>query len=99
MRSLPESAEACCRQLLPALGCVSFSVHSIGPCSGFIHDLTFVDLTGLKGKRVAVSGLGSGPATLLLEHLKKRGIEAARSHDSEHGNNPQSLCRARKRIR
>src|SRR5918992_4447193 len=28
------------------------------------------DLTGLKGKRVAVSGLGSGPATLLLEYLK-----------------------------
>jgi NitT/TauT family transport system substrate-binding protein len=29
------------------------------------------DVTALKGKRVAVSGLGSGPATLLLEHLKK----------------------------
>ena len=36
------------------------------------------DVTGLKGKRVAVSGLGSGPATLLLEHLKKRGIEGGR---------------------
>lgn len=35
-------------------------------------------LSALKGKKVAVSGLGSGPATLLLEHLKKHGIDGGR---------------------
>jgi len=35
-------------------------------------------LAALKGKKVAVSGLGSGPATLLLEHLKKHGLDGAR---------------------
>src|SRR5215470_12812585 len=29
----------------------------------------------LKGKRVAVSGIGSGPATLLVEVLKRNGLE------------------------
>jgi ABC-type nitrate/sulfonate/bicarbonate transport system substrate-binding protein len=32
----------------------------------------------LKGKKVAVSGLGSGPATLLLEYLKRHGLDGAR---------------------
>jgi NitT/TauT family transport system substrate-binding protein len=32
----------------------------------------------LKGKRVGVSGIGSGPATLLVETLKKHGLEAGR---------------------
>ncbi len=36
------------------------------------------DVTALKGKKVAVSGLGSGPATLLLEHLKKHGLDGGR---------------------
>jgi NitT/TauT family transport system substrate-binding protein len=35
-------------------------------------------LAALKGKKVAVSGLGSGPATLLVEHLKKHGIDGGR---------------------
>jgi len=35
-------------------------------------------VSGLKSKKVAVSGLGSGPATLLLEHLKKHGLDGAR---------------------
>jgi NitT/TauT family transport system substrate-binding protein len=35
-------------------------------------------LAALKGKKVAVSGLGSGPATLLLEHLKKHGLDGGR---------------------
>ena len=35
-------------------------------------------LNALKGKKVAVSGLGSGPATLLLEYLKKHGMDGAR---------------------
>src|SRR5262249_37445190 len=35
-------------------------------------------LNALKGKKVAVSGLGSGPATLLLQHLKKHGIDGGR---------------------
>jgi NitT/TauT family transport system substrate-binding protein len=32
----------------------------------------------LKGKRVGVSGVGSGPATLLVETLKNHGLEAGR---------------------
>ena len=35
-------------------------------------------LAALKGKKVAVSGLGSGPATLLLEYLKKHGLDGNR---------------------
>src|SRR4029077_5874357 len=35
-------------------------------------------VTALKGKKVAVSGLGSGPATLLLEYLKRHGLDGAR---------------------
>jgi len=35
-------------------------------------------VAALKGKKVAVSGLGSGPATLLLEHLKKYGLDGGR---------------------
>src|ERR1044071_8422052 len=35
-------------------------------------------LAALRGKKIAVSGLGSGPATLLLEHLKKNGIDGTR---------------------
>lgn len=36
------------------------------------------DIKGLRGKRVAVSGIGSGPATLLLEVLKRNGLEGGR---------------------
>ena len=35
-------------------------------------------ISALKGKKVAVSGLGSGPATLLLEYLKKHGLDGTR---------------------
>lgn len=35
-------------------------------------------VSGLKAKKVAVSGLGSGPATLLLEYLKRHGLDGAR---------------------
>ncbi|HUK39882.1 MAG TPA: ABC transporter substrate-binding protein [Candidatus Acidoferrales bacterium] len=35
-------------------------------------------ILALKGKKVAVSGLGSGPATLLLEYLKKHGLDGTR---------------------
>ena len=35
-------------------------------------------LAALKGKKVAASGLGSGPATLLLEYLKKHGLDGNR---------------------
>src|ERR1043165_8876225 len=35
-------------------------------------------LAALRGKKIAVSGLGSGPATLLLEHLKRHGIDGTR---------------------
>jgi NitT/TauT family transport system substrate-binding protein len=35
-------------------------------------------VAALKGKKVAVSGLGSGPATLLLEYLKKHGLDGGR---------------------
>src|ERR1043166_7520995 len=35
-------------------------------------------VAALRGKKIAVSGLGSGPATLLLEHLKKNGIDGTR---------------------
>jgi ABC-type nitrate/sulfonate/bicarbonate transport system substrate-binding protein len=33
---------------------------------------------GLKGKKVGVSGIGSGPATLLVEILKRNGLEGGR---------------------
>ncbi|HEY7164754.1 MAG TPA: ABC transporter substrate-binding protein [Candidatus Binatia bacterium] len=33
---------------------------------------------GLKGRKVAVSGVGSGPATLLVEVLKRNGLEGGR---------------------
>jgi NitT/TauT family transport system substrate-binding protein len=36
------------------------------------------DVKGLKGKRVAVSGLGSGPAILLMEILQRSGLEGGR---------------------
>jgi NitT/TauT family transport system substrate-binding protein len=35
-------------------------------------------VTGLKAKKIAVSGLGSGPATLLLEYLKRHGFDGGR---------------------
>jgi NitT/TauT family transport system substrate-binding protein len=36
------------------------------------------NVKALKGKKVGVSGIGSGPATLLLEILKKNGLEGGR---------------------
>jgi NitT/TauT family transport system substrate-binding protein len=36
------------------------------------------NVQGLKGKRVGVSGIGSGPATLLIELLKKHGLEGGK---------------------
>jgi len=36
------------------------------------------DIKGLRGKKVAVSGIGSGPAHLLIEILKKHGLEGGR---------------------
>lgn len=36
------------------------------------------NVRGLKGKRVGVSGIGSGPATLLVEILKRNGLEGGR---------------------
>ena len=36
------------------------------------------EVRALKGKKVAVSGLGSGPAALLLEFLKKHGLDGGR---------------------
>lgn len=36
------------------------------------------DVRALKGKKVGVSGIGSGPATLLIEILKRNGLEGGR---------------------
>ncbi|HWH79333.1 MAG TPA: ABC transporter substrate-binding protein, partial [Candidatus Binatus sp.] len=38
----------------------------------------FADLKALKGKRIGVTGLGSGPDNLLREILKRAGIEGGR---------------------
>lgn len=36
------------------------------------------DVRALKGKKIGVSGIGSGPATLLIEILKRNGLEGGR---------------------